>query len=414
MSEEKALERLVREARADLRPEGRGEGDDWSKVDEKLFARIAQEPSAAARLDDERRSRSWWIVGAFAAAAAAAVFLRPVSHGASFDATSSAPVAATHVVSSLVSRTGAGEVRVAGATTKDGSPLGAGDTVETEGARAFFVSAWGSGRTVAWSLEEQSSIDMRRVPRGQGTDGPLVLGLERGAIEAQVTPVPRGEAFAVDVGSMRVAVHGTHLRVAREGAHVSVDLTEGVVSIGEPPRTGSTYGTLVTAPAHVTFDLDDPSHEVHVDKSASAVRPAIQLTASPSGPSAARAVPAAAPPAAPERVTPPPPARAEHEGPGAVAAPPRSDTASVHADPHADATVQQAVASCTAPLLRGADVHVTVTSTLSLRVGPDGLVTFARFDPPLAPEAQTCAASVIYRTRFSTPGSLAIPIHVEE
>src|SRR5258708_4662206 len=64
-----------------------------------------------------------------------------------------------------------------------------------------------------------------------------------------------GEAFAVDVvnpdgTSSRIAVHGTHLRVARDGDHVVVDLSEGVVSIGAPARVGSTYGELVTAPAH--------------------------------------------------------------------------------------------------------------------------------------------------------------------
>ena len=78
--------------------------------------------------------------------------------------------------------------------------------------------------------------------------GALVLALQAGAVEAQVVPVPNGEAFAVDVGRSRVAVHGTHLRVARVGEHVVVDLSEGVVSLGEAPRVGSTLGTLVTAP----------------------------------------------------------------------------------------------------------------------------------------------------------------------
>ena len=51
------------------------------------------------------------------------------------------------------------------------------------------------------------------------SQGALVLALDEGAVEAQVVPVPSGEAFAVDVGSSRVAVHGTHLRVARAGGH---------------------------------------------------------------------------------------------------------------------------------------------------------------------------------------------------
>ena len=88
-----------------------------------------------------------------------------------------------------------------------------------------------------------------------------MLSLERGAAEAQVIPVPNGEAFAIDMKSaagntVRVAVHGTHLRVARTNDHVVVDLTEGVVSIGAPPKRGSTLGELVTAPAHVELDID--------------------------------------------------------------------------------------------------------------------------------------------------------------
>src|SRR5207237_528524 len=109
----------------------------------------------------------------------------------------------------------------------------------------------------------------------------LVLGLEEGAIEAQVTPVPTGEAFAVDIAAgsslVRVAVHGTHLRVARNGSHVVVDLTEGVVSIGAPPRTGSTYGTLVTAPSHVEFDAADLDHTLRIEHAPAAVRAPVSL-----------------------------------------------------------------------------------------------------------------------------------------
>ena len=59
------------------------------------------------------------------------------------------------------------------------------------------------------------------------------------------------------------------------------------------------------------------------------------------------------------------------------------------------------------------DVRVTVSSSLELAVGDDGLVSGARFNPPLAPEIQTCASSVIYRTRFATSGKRSVPIVLE-
>src|SRR5439155_1470159 len=130
-----------------------------------------------------------------------------------------------------------------------GHALRTGDVLEADGARAVLERP----RKVAWLLEGgNSSPAASGRARVKSAGESLVLALDDGAIEAQVTPVPSGEAFAVDIASgtslVRVAVHGTHLRVSRSGSRVVVDLTEGVVSIGVPPRTGSTYGTLVTAP----------------------------------------------------------------------------------------------------------------------------------------------------------------------
>ena len=129
-----------------------------------------------------------------------------------------------------------------------GTLLHEGDVVEARGAQAT-VDRPGKLTLV---LERGARATVTHV------QGALVLALEEGAVEAQVVPVPNGEAFAVDVGASRVAVHGTHLRVARAGGHVVVDLNEGVVSLGEAPRMGSTLGTLITAPAHAEFTTDEP------------------------------------------------------------------------------------------------------------------------------------------------------------
>ena len=105
--------------------------------------------------------------------------------------------------------------------------------------------------------------------------GSIVLALRVGAVEAQVTPVAMGEAFAVDVDGVRVAVHGTHLRVARAergGSWVVVDLSEGVISVGAPPKAGSTMGVLVTAPAHVEFSTTDVDRTLRVEHDPARVR----------------------------------------------------------------------------------------------------------------------------------------------
>ena len=54
---------------------------------------------------------------------------------------------------------------------------------------------------------------------------------------------------------------------------------------------------------------------------------------------------------------------------------------------------------------------MTISSTLSLKVGADGFVQAARFDPPLPVDAQECAARSIYRkTRFVHGGDVSVPI----
>ncbi len=90
-------------------------------------------------------------------------------------------------------------------------------------------------------------------------------------------PVASGEAFAVDVDGARIAVHGTHLRVARVMDHVTIDLTEGVISLGEAPRVGSTIGTLITAPAHAEFTSTDLKGSLTVTHDPGAIRPALVI-----------------------------------------------------------------------------------------------------------------------------------------
>jgi hypothetical protein len=194
-----------------------------------------------------------------------------------------------------------------------------------------------------------------------------------------------------------------------------VDLNEGVVSVGVTPRVGSTLGALVTAAAHAEFSASDAQGTLRVTHDRSAVRaaavlaPTAQVKAmSPGLTPAPMAIVAdvqegALPPlAALPRGEPRP-------GPnvaGVAGTPPAGD-------PNAQGAVGAAVRACMAERLHADDVTVVVTATLYLQIGDDGLVRSARFEPPVAPDVNACAARSIYKTRFTHSGAVTIPLSVK-
>jgi len=391
-----SLSRLLGDANASA-----GSEPDWEKIDEKLFSRIEQEQ--AARSKEQRGGKVLWVAfaGTLAAAAAALLFMKNVPV---------APVAvddAAHAGSFLSSR--GATVQVGGAVAHEGQSFAAGDRLDARDGSPLFQQ---EGNAV-FDLEKDSAVSV------QHAASPLVLSLERGATEAQVTPVPNGEAFAVDIvgkdGAVaRVAVHGTHLRVARAGDHVVVDLTEGVVSVGTPARRGSTYGSLVTAPAHVEFDIADLEHSLVVDHGSATVRAADALA--PEVKTAAVSTHNASAP--PPGVRHDEPARVDHvtaTAAAVVTAPKLSNVdptpAVIEPSPSAEQDLAAAVRACVSAIPHAPEVTVTISSTLSLKVGDDGFVQAARFDPPLPVDAQECAARSIYRkTRFVHGGDVSVPI----
>ncbi len=426
--ESRTLDALVGEARDHLDPSRQGSDGAAKRLEDRLFARIAEiqreapvAPAAASDLDAARARRRDRVLqlGALAIAAAAAVALFVNKQPTVAPTTSPSVVAQAEsaAVSSLRATEGAGEVRVGGASVKAGHLLRAGDVLEADNARAVLERP----RKVMWLLERAD--DKEAAPtiaraRVKGAAESLVLGLEDGAIEAQVTPVPAGEAFAVDVASgekvVRVAVHGTHLRVARFGSKVTVDLTEGVIAIGAPPKSGITIGTSVTAPAHVEYDVNDLEGTLKIDHNVGKVRAAVSLAAKErtavaekDPPSVALGAPAAPKPTTPvatlakpapiPRPTdlPPPPAKPDPTKP---VVPPRE-------------AIAAAVRDCAKSYTRPSDVRVTVTSTLRVKVAANGDIETAQFDPPLLPEIQTCAAPYIYKEKLEArPGAVSIPI----
>lgn len=388
------LDALVAEARSDWHP-ATGADD----ADDKLFARIAAD-EAAARLRVVRGGGSgiWAPVAAITAVAAGvAFFMHPPSANEEGE-----PVAVAPAISpaSLTSVTGSGVVRVDGVAVESAS-LREGQKVESSGGTATFVAP---GR-VDWVLESGSVVAIERLG---GRGGAIVLGLSSGAVEAQVTPVPMGEAFAVDIDGVRVAVHGTHLRVARDRSHVVVDLSEGIISVGNPPKSGSTYGTLVTAPAHVEFSTEDVAGTLVVDHEQAHVRLPVDLAMNvlPPAPVAAAPAPALAPTIAVDE----PPVAAL---PPAITVPrPSVASATPPKPPSPTEIVMAAVQTCAEQTLRSGTVTIVVSSVLTVDVNSDGVARLASFNPPLAPDLQSCVGNAVYATHWSEAGAIRIPIEL--
>jgi hypothetical protein len=395
------LDKVVREARGQLGTE-QARGVDWDAVERGLFERVAQERLVERARFVPRGLRSWPGV-AVAAAAAVAVFSMAsgdARRGRSFDVPSAS---VDEVAGSILSIEGGGQVRVDGREAAHGAALRVGSVIETRGAEVTIDRA---GKLTLRIEAGSRAI----VTHAQGT---LVLALAEGALEAQVVPVASGEAFAVDVDGARVAVHGTHLRVAREGQQVAVDLSEGVVSVGTAPRVGSVIGALVAAPAHAEFTASDAPGTLRVTHDPASVRSPVALASAPQvRPSPLTPLPAALPKAEPI---------ASAHGTSAVA------PGSAHVDarpgspgPQAGATegnpdqaIAGAVRACMAERPRAENVTILVRTTLRLELGDDGSVHAARFDPPVAPDVNSCAVTSIYKAHFAHGGTEAIAIDFE-
>ena len=393
-----AFDKMIRDAREEWGKTELGRVD-WDAADRKLFARIARE----RRAEIERLApgnRRAWALGAIAltAIAMAAIVGGKVQDDRSLDARQLPAEERTENLLALTAIEGNGEVLIDGRHAVVGSSLGLGSVVEPRDAQPTVVAP----DKLTFVVERWSRASVAHL------QGPVVLALDTGAVEAQVVPVARGEAFAVDVGRSRVAVHGTHLRVSRVGDHVVIDLNEGTVSLGEAPRMGSTSGTLVTAPAHAEFSADDVLGTLTVSHDPSVVRPPVSLGA----PEQSTESSAATGPASGRSET-----REPRAGSASTVAQPRADlrlpTAALPLsprDPNAETTLGAAVRACLAERPSAENVTVSVSTTLHLTLRDDGSVRLARFDPPVAPDVNGCAVQAIYKTRFARSGDVAIGV----
>lgn len=397
------LRALTDEAREHFTPERmRGKELDWSAVDDALFARLAAEPAPAAARGGLRLLPAAAIASVLAVAASA-MFV--IGHHESPSPGAYKPVTAADSVadaSSFLRHLGQGEVRIGGRLASADSAARVGDTVTVDGTgRAVFVRKEGDARVATWSLAAGGAGQARA--RLVAEDRALVVALEEGAVEAEVRSSDR-QAFAVDVGRSRVSVKGTHLRVERHGSKVSVDLTRGVVSVGS---TSSFAGTLISAPAHVELDTEHPEafdvDRVHV-------RPAESFEEQ-------TAVLAQMPSSDPTSVDP-----KTHGSPATPPSAPVKSAATVDAPAEVDprTRILAGVRNCVlthgdgAVGSSGSGVAVSVSSKLDLTLDASGAVRGARFSPPLHPDAQSCAAEIIYKVRFEGGAtSVSLPIDVK-
>ncbi len=396
------LEELVREARDHLgtRPLARL---DWDAVGRWIMARVERESRAAVRKPRGVRPIEWEAFAATIAFALIVVVL--LGKAAPRTNVERGALAASKACVGVVTDV-EGEVLVGGAPAAEGTRLHAGDVIDAQ-AGALIASRPGK---VAFVAERGSRV--RLVPGGETT----VLALEDGAVEANVVPVATGEAFAVDVGVSRVAAHGTHLRVARDGDHVTVDLNDGIISLGRAPRSGEVAGLVVAAPAHAEFVVAASPDTVVVTHAAAAVRSPVSVI--PGALRGSMAVPVTPTLAEPDSVDPSsPPAYSVSARPGptrppARAVPPRSaPPTESFATP---AALAIAIRNCLKEEPHADNVTVAFESTLYLQMGEDGSVRSARFEPPVAPDVNACAAPLIYSARFGGGGAVAVPIDFKE
>ncbi len=278
------------------------------------------------------------IAAAFLVAAGVAVSFGLKHHGT--QAASSA--SAEHTQALAGEKLALGEIVVAGA-----SPL----TVEHAG-------------HARWTLSKGSRATLER------RDSVVVVRLLAGELEADVLPRPVPETFVVEASTVRAAVHGTHFVVKYRSDGVYVGVSDGVVMV---TRQGTGDSTPLRAPADQTFVVDEQPPSA---------APAVRSPSSPVTPPHAAARPAAHVPAAPGAALPEePPISAVEAGVSEVVS-----------------AVQRCfVSSSTAD----SEVQVSVRSTVSFRVLPNGELRDIRFEPPLSPNATACARAELGAVRFS-------------
>ncbi len=337
---ERALRQAVREARAERPAEV-----DWSDVEQRLVQHAERSAPAKPR---SRYPLAW---GGLAVAAAASLWLIGERSGG----------AVAHAPPRIIEATQP--------LRRNGEQLAFGSRVSAEDRE---VSVEHAARAT-WTLSAHSSATLTE--RGER----IGVRLERGSVLSEVAPSSKPETFVVEAAGTRVAVHGTVFRVTIDGDRVIVLVREGTVAVG--PR-GSVPAFFLKAPAHGDFAADGRSGNIDGRPLGDTrERRAEPLKLASARPSATPPLPSASPPVADAEV-PLEPSISEIET--------------------GVARIVDVAAECFSRNTKSAEgVQITVRTALSLKVEASGSVTDVDFQPPLSPDAESCAASEIAHITFA-------------
>lgn len=348
---------------------------DWERMERELLAAIDEEPAVVPRSEAPPRGTPylWAVVAAAAAAMLFASWLwRQGPTGEAVDAASQAPTATTPVAEAPPSPAPS----IEGARAVDIRALAPASVVEAGKQTVTFTLAG----VVTWKLSPggRAIVDTVSVPHE--------IRLERGRIDAEVNPDRPGqprEAFAIRAGDTRVAVRGTVFSVERRGDDVTVAVSRGEVAVGNSSRTGTLE--LLASPAEATFDLqgkprigeDDAESEEGTGETDGATE---SDEATPAE-AEAKADPSAAPVPGVSRLT--------------------------------AGQARASVMSCLAAALHGRpDGSVTIASTVTVVLGPQGRVDAVRFAPPLEPSLQSQCSSALFGQHLEGEGTATFSVQI--
>jgi len=241
------------------------------------------------------------------------------------------------------------------------------------------------------------------------------LVLESGAVAADVVPVAGGEPFAVDVAGQRVAVHGTHLRVALLGQAVQVAVSEGSAVVGLPRGPGRTEGTIVPAGVVGRFDSATAPGALRTDAAlatrlvedslVSAPKPASTsvVAQAPHAPTHPMAVPPAAKPA-PEPVL---------TAPVIEPTPPKPVAPGLSAEQLSEPLSKLGPSLQTCARKTKAGVVFVNEQDLTLEISPAGKATLVTAEPGLDTADRGCWGLVVSALSFpKAEGSTTVKRHV--
>ncbi len=202
----------------------------------------------------------------------------------------------------------------------------------------------------------------------------VAIALESGSLTAKVVPSRRPESFIVEVGQLRVAVHGTIFSVRREGDRAFVQVSEGTVGVG--PLEEPAKQTLLVGPSAGRFYTKGPD-------AGSVVRAAAKV----------------------ERST-------KHSALVAEGAEPTAEPSAVEVGLRPEPTfeevdaglalVHQALSECLAHHTgQSGKVRLSLRTRMMLKVEGDGSLSRYRFSPPLSPEVAVCARARFDEVHFA-------------